>query len=133
MFKIQGVLKQVFAEQIVSEKFKKREFVIEIPDGKWSQLIKMEMIQNNCSFLDNYAAGDNVEVLFSLKGREWTNNAGQKQYFNTIQSFGMVRVDQAKAPQQSNSNKHWSGLNGEIAQDHVDQGLENDMNDGLPF
>ena len=137
MYKIEGTIKSVGSEQIVSEKFKKREIVLDVQDGKYSQFIKLEFVQGNCAFLDGFASGENVEISFSVKGREWVDRNGQAQYFNTLQGFSIKRAGQnpAPSPQKSQSQSHWSGLRGEMAQDHVDQGLSNLMSDDddLPF
>lgn len=137
MYKIEGTIKNVGSEQIVSEKFKKREIVLEVADGKYPQFIKLEFVQNNCTFLDGFASGENVEISFSIKGREWMDRNGQAQYFNTLQGFSIKRAGEtpAPSPQRPQQQSHWSGLRGEMAQDHVDQGLSNLMSDddGLPF
>ena len=35
--------------------------------------------------MDNVKAGDDVEVFFNLRGRPWTDKAGKKTYFNSMQ------------------------------------------------
>jgi len=35
--------------------------------------------------LDNVKTGDDVEVFFNLNGRPWTDKAGKKTYFNSLQ------------------------------------------------
>jgi hypothetical protein len=134
MFKVKGIVKRISPEQIVSEKFKKREFVLGIPDGeKWTQDVQFEFVQNNCTFLNNYSEGMNVEVSFSLKGREWISPQGDKRFFNTLQAFAIKNVDsEPSKPSVTTETKHWSGLNGEMAQDHVDQNMFG-MDDDLPF
>ena len=51
MFSLKGTLKVINEEQIISEKFKKREFVVEMVDGAYTQLVKFQMVQNNCEKL----------------------------------------------------------------------------------
>lgn len=127
MYKITGKLQKIGAVQNVSDKFQKREFVI-VTDEKYPQSIQLEFTQNNVVMLDNFQLGQNVEVTFSLRGREWKSDSGTK-YFNTLNAFGIKDVS---APVQK-SDKHWSGLNGEMAQDHVDQGFNSMLEDDLPF
>ncbi len=45
----------------------------------------MEAIQDRCNLLDNVRLGDDVEIFFNLRGRPWTDKAGRKSYFNSMQ------------------------------------------------
>ena len=135
MFKITGKLIEIFAEQIVSEKFRKREFVVEVEDGNFSQKLKMEFIQGNCAYLDEFCSDDLVEISFSLKGRDWTNNeTGKKQYFNTIQAFG-IRKSTGQPGSLPNYTKNHVGNMGNIEGNFLEDAI-NDMapdDDDLPF
>jgi hypothetical protein len=139
MYKATGILKKIEVTQVVSEKFKKRGFVLGIPDGeKWTQDVRFELVQDKCAILDNFAEFSEIEVTFVLKGRAWTPENGETKYFNTIQALLIKEAGQTETPKpktESGSGKHWSGLNGEMAQDHVDTGLNNMLSedDDFPF
>ena len=92
-FDIQGKLYEVFEEQQVSEKFRKREFVLEIPDGSFTQYCKFQLTQDKCSLVDQYKAGDEVKVTFNLTGKPFTKN-GQTMYFTNLQAW---RIESAAA------------------------------------
>ncbi|GGG30797.1 MULTISPECIES: DUF3127 domain-containing protein [Pontibacter] len=92
-FDIQGKLYEVFEEQQVSEKFRKREFVLEIPDGSFTQYCKFQLTQDKCNLIDNYKPGDEVKVTFNLTGKPFTKN-GQTMYFTNLQAW---RVEGAAA------------------------------------
>ncbi|RZA00055.1 MAG: DUF3127 domain-containing protein, partial [Sphingobacteriaceae bacterium] len=47
--------------------------------------LKFEAIQDRCNLLDSVKVGDDVEVFFNLRGRPWTDKAGKKSYFNSLQ------------------------------------------------
>jgi hypothetical protein len=83
----------------VSEKFRKREFVIEYADNpQYPEYIKFEIVQDKCTILDNFAVGQEVQVYFDLRGRKWTDRQGQTKYFNSLQAW---RLNPAGgAPQQ---------------------------------
>jgi len=85
MYKVTGKLAKIGSVQNVSNKFQKREFVI-VTDDKYPQSIQLEFTQNNVVMLDNFQLGQNVEVTFSLRGREWKSDSGTK-YFNTLNAF----------------------------------------------
>ena len=72
----------------VSDKFKKREFVVEFADNPdYPEQIKLEFIQDKCDLLDKVSIGQIVDVEFNLKGRAWTNPEGKVSYFNTLQAW----------------------------------------------
>ena len=82
---IQGKLVEIFATQEVSEKFKKREFVVEYAENPtYPEYIKLEVVNDKVSILDNYKAGDSVDVAFNLRGRSWADKSGKVSYFNTL-------------------------------------------------
>ena len=102
MFKINGTLKVVNPTQVISEKFSKREFVIETQD-QYPQQVMFQATQEKCALLDNIGAGQQVEVSFNLRGREWTSPSGEVKYFNTLEAWKIEKVgetvqEQPKAP-----------------------------------
>lgn len=70
-FEVEGKLHRVFPTEQKSASFSTREFVLEIPDGNYPQLIKFQAVQDRCGILDNFSEGDMVKVSFDLRGREW--------------------------------------------------------------
>ena len=78
----------------VSEKFSKREFVVTDASGMYPQDIMFQATQDKCSLLDGYQSGDQVEVSFNLRGREWTSPAGEVKYFNTLEAWRIERANQ---------------------------------------
>jgi single-strand DNA-binding protein len=92
-FEVQGRLHEIFEEVQVSEKFRKREFVLEIPDGSFTQHCKFQLTQDKCSVIDQYKIGDEVKVNFNLSGKPFTKN-GTTMYFTNLQAW---RVEKAGA------------------------------------
>jgi hypothetical protein len=95
MFKIKATVKRVGQTAQVSEKFSKRELVVEIADDKYPQVVSFEFTQDKCALLDGIMEGQEVEVSFALRGREWTNENGDVRVFNTLNGF---RVEGGSAP-----------------------------------
>lgn len=84
-FEITGLVHHVGETIEVSEKFKKRAFVVEYAENpQYPEYISIEANQDKCALLDELRLGDTVTVHFNLRGREWTNKEGVKQYFNTL-------------------------------------------------
>lgn len=87
MFKVQGTLKVKGDTVQVSEKFSKREFVLSITDGDYNQAVSFQLSQKNVTLLDAVDEGDECEISFNLKGREWVSPQGEVKYFNTLDAF----------------------------------------------
>lgn len=92
MFKLTGTVKAIKDTVQVSEKFAKREFVINDASSMYPQDILLEAIQDKTSMLDSYKEGDSVEVSFNLRGREWTSPQGEVKYFNTLDAWRIEQV-----------------------------------------
>lgn len=84
----------------VTEKFSKREFVIETEDT-YPQRVIFQLANDNTSKLDGLNVGDSVEVSFNLRGREWTSPQGEVKYFNTLEAWRIDKLGGASAPQPS--------------------------------
>jgi len=89
-FDIVGNLDKIFDTQVISDKFKKREFVLEIKDGNYTQFIKFQLTQNRCELLNDFSIGQSVQVSFSLSGRPFENKNGETIYFNNLNAWRIV-------------------------------------------
>ena len=100
-YDITGKISVIFDEMQISDKFKKREFVVFVVDGEYSELIKLEFTHDKCDLLNNFAEGQEVSISFNLKGRLWTNPQGEDKYFLTAQAWKIEAVGQQQpaAPQ----------------------------------
>jgi len=98
---ITGILKVKSETQQVSEKFKKREFVITDNSSQYPQHISFQLTQDKCSLLDNYNIGDEMKVHFNLRGREWTDPQGKVKYFNSLEAW---RIEGGAAASSSSSS-----------------------------
>ncbi|MFT6983403.1 MAG: hypothetical protein ACJAUD_002175 [Crocinitomicaceae bacterium] len=94
MFKLTGTVKVIKDTVQVTEKFAKREFVINDASSMYPQDIMFQSVQDKCSMLDGYSEGENVEVSFNLRGREWTSPQGEVKYFNTLDAWRIEKVGQ---------------------------------------
>jgi hypothetical protein len=83
-----GILKVKQDTVQVSEKFKKREFVIEFADNpKYPQTIQFQLVQDSCPILDQFNLDDKIRVEFELQGRKWTDPNGVDKYFNSLKAW----------------------------------------------
>ncbi len=80
-----GKLHTIFETKQVSERFSKREFVIEMSDNpKYPQVVLFQLTGDRCAQLDGLNVGDTVSIDFSLRGREWKSPSGELKYFNSL-------------------------------------------------
>ena len=84
---ITGILKVKGEAQQVSEKFRKREFVLSDNSSQYPQHISFQLTQDKCSLIDQYNVGDEIKVHFNLRGREWTSPKNEVKYFNTLEAW----------------------------------------------
>jgi len=94
MFKLTGSVKLIHATAQITEKFSKREFVVTDTTSQYPQDILFQATQDKCSLLDQFQAGDQVEVSFNLRGREWTSPQGEVKHFNTIEAWRIEKMSQ---------------------------------------
>lgn len=82
---IQGKVLVVGNTVAVSEKFKKRDLVVEYAENpQYPEQIKFEAVQDKTALLDSVKVGDEINVHFNLRGRGWTDKTGKTQYSNTL-------------------------------------------------
>ncbi|MBF0278219.1 MAG: DUF3127 domain-containing protein [SAR324 cluster bacterium] len=88
---IQAKIIELFETVEVSDRFRKREFVVEFAENpQYPEYIKFEMVQEKCELLDHFKIGDEIEVSFNLKGRKWNSPQGEVKYFNSLQAWKLT-------------------------------------------
>jgi len=103
---IKGKVHEVGATQQVSDKFTKRNLIIEYAENPtYPEYIQFEAQQDKTALLDGLKAGDEVEVSFNLKGRPWTNKEGVTNYFNGLIIWRISTLSNTSATQTNNSGE----------------------------
>jgi len=89
-FEITGKLIEKYDAVQVTERFKKREFVIESKENvgasEFIDTIKFQLTQDRCDLLDNISTGEEVKLQFNIRGRRW-EKGGQVNYFNNLEAW----------------------------------------------
>ena len=98
MYKFNGTVLVIGETQQVSEKFSKRELVLMDDDSMYPQQIMFQFAQDKCSMLDGISEGEQVEVSFNLRGREWVNPEGVSKYFNTLDAWRIEVIGSGSNP-----------------------------------
>tara|TARA_B100001093_G_scaffold100772_1_gene92895 strand:+ start:1087 stop:1455 length:369 start_codon:yes stop_codon:yes gene_type:complete len=90
---IEGKVKRILDEQVISERFKKREFVIETEE-QYPQVLVFQLVQDKTNLIDQINLGDKIEVFFNLRGREWQKDASSEiRVFNTLDAWRIQKVE----------------------------------------
>lgn len=80
----------------VSERFKKREFVLDITEevngNAYPNFAKMQAVQNRCELLDNFNEGDMVKVSFNIRGNKWERD-GKVNYITSLDAWRIERAN----------------------------------------
>ena len=128
---IKGIIKKISETVQISDRFRKREFVVEYSNNPdYPQPIQFEMVQDRCELLDSFQEGQEVEVHFDLRGREWKSPQGQIKYFNSLQAWKLVaEQDEAKS---STKDIQKSGITEPVLEEKPGW-LDSDAVDDLPF
>src|SRR5690554_4999997 len=73
----------------ITSSFKKREFVIEVPNernSEWNDFVKFQLTQDRCPLIDSFQLGDSIKVSFNLRGRKWEKD-GKVNYFTNLEAW----------------------------------------------
>ena len=76
--------------QQVTDKFSKRDFVIETQE-QYPQQIKFELHQDRVDLIDVYNLEEVIIVSFNLRGKSYTDKNGITQHINTLQAWKIAR------------------------------------------
>ena len=120
MYKITGIIELIYSEVIVSEKFKKRDFVLK-DNSQYPQLIIFQLTRDNCSLMNKFSVGEEIEVSFNLRGKEWISPSGEKKYFNTFEAWRVAKIGTPVSNEKDDFNSNSVSF------------LEPDPDDILPF
>ena len=128
---IKGTIKKISNTIQISDRFRKREFVVEYSNNpEYPQVIQFEMVQDRCELLDTFKDGQEVEIHFDLRGREWKNPQGEIKYFNTLQAWKIISSEsQEDSIPQIKQHKTSEKLDNQ----EKPGWLENENLDDLPF
>ena len=90
---VEGKLRRIHDEQVISDRFKKREFVIETEE-QYPQVLMFQLVQDKTNLIDQFSLGDKVEVFFNLRGREWQKDpTAEIRVFNTLDAWRIQKVE----------------------------------------
>ena len=93
-FQVSGEIIEIYDVKIISENFKKREFILKhAPNPDYPDFLKLEVVQNKTDPLDKYKVGQEVVVDLNLKGKRWEKGK-ESGYFNSLQAWRIQPASQ---------------------------------------
>jgi hypothetical protein len=95
---IKGAIKLINPIKVISDKFSVREFVVTTPDAKYPQDILFQTINDKMDVLESLGAGQQVEVSYNVRGREFNG-----RYYNTLDAWKVQVI--GGQPAQTTNNK----------------------------
>lgn len=119
-FELEGTLKLLLDTQTFASGFSKREFVVEVPDGRFPQMIKFECVKDKIAMLDSLRIGDTVKVAFDIRGSEY-----KERYYVNLNAWKISKSGGSGGDDDS----------GPRANSSMDASFDNepDMSDDIPF
>lgn len=106
-FEITGRVIDVFPVNQVSDKFKKREFVIEKKDtggaAVFIDYIKFQLVQDKCDLINESFLNEEVKIWFNVKGNKWERD-GKVNYFTNLDAWKIERTSETGRSQNSPQN-----------------------------
>ena len=101
---VTGKIKEIYATQQVNDKFKKREFVLELAEEvsgqTYTNYAKFQAVQNRCDVLDRFNVGDTVTVDFNIKGNSYVDKKdGSTKYITNLDVWKVTAANGGGAQQ----------------------------------
>lgn len=115
---VTGKLLVKYDAQQVNDKFRKREFVIELAEeingNVYTNFAKLQLVQAKCDIIDRFNVGDVVKVSFNIKGNSYVDKKdGTTKYITNLDAW---RVESASAAPVGNGGQPAPAYNNAPAQ-----------------
>lgn len=127
-YELEGKLHKKFETVSKTATFQAREFVVELNNGNYPQMIKFQLTQDRCSIIDNMEEGQMIKVHFDLRGREWNG-----KYFTNLNAWKVEAPTAVEEPAPQDAG--WGDGSFPSANDEPTGGSGGGggFNDQLPF
>ncbi|MEE3331780.1 MAG: DUF3127 domain-containing protein [Myxococcota bacterium] len=137
-FEITGRLHVISEAQQKSERFRLRQFVVELGDNpQYPQHVQFQLTGDRCENLDGFNVGDEVKLEFSLRGREWTSPQGDVKFFNSLDVWRIDRIGDPAAANDGGGFGDSAGFGGGGGGGTFGDGPKDDIpapsDDDIPF
>jgi hypothetical protein len=121
---VEGKIYKIFDTVNVSEKFSKKDFVLEINNNQaYVQKVLFTLVMDKIDLLDGIEEGNDVEVNYQLNGKEWISPNGEVKFFNTLSVLGIQLKDLSSSQNNFNQNE----LRTRVEIDNQNKNVDDDM------
>ena len=130
MYEATGKIKMIGEVQSFASGFTKREFVVTTAHDKYPQDIKFDLVKDKCAVLDSFKPGDEVQVNFDIRGREYNG-----KYYVDLSCWKLQAADGGAAEPSRGRSAAAGGAAGAAAEPSMaDLRNEGDFDDDdVPF
>jgi hypothetical protein len=94
-FEITGKVIDISPINQVSDKFRKREFVIEKKEtggaAVFIDYIKFQLVQDKCELINDSFMNEDIKIWFNLKGNRWERD-GKVNYFTNLDAWKIEKM-----------------------------------------
>jgi hypothetical protein len=106
-FETTGKIIDIGAVNQVSDKFKKREFVIEKKEAGGAAVfidyIKFQLTQDKCDLINESFLNEDVKIWFNLRGNKWERD-GKINYFTNLDVWKIEKLSSLAGDQDTPSD-----------------------------
>lgn len=108
-YSIKGTLYDVSKVNNISDRFRKREFVIAIEekgrDQSWVNYVRLQLENKDVLMIDQFHIGNEIEVTFDIKGSK-AEKMGETLFFTNLKAWKIELVDgDIEPPSESSSER----------------------------
>ena len=94
-FEITGKVIEIYPVIQVSDKFRKREFVIEKKEAGGAAVfvdyLKFQLLQDKCDLINESFLQEEIKIYFNLKGNKWERD-GKINYFTNLDAWKIEKT-----------------------------------------
>jgi hypothetical protein len=102
-FEITGKVIEIYPTVQVSDKFRKREFVIEKKEAGGGAVfidyLKFQLVQDKCDLINESYMQEEIKIWFNLKGNKWERD-GKINFFTNLDAW---KIEKASGPAKEQS------------------------------
>jgi hypothetical protein len=107
-FEITGKVIEIYPAVQVSDKFRKREFVIEKKESGGTAVfidyLKFQLVQDKCDLINESFLHQEIKIWFNLRGNKWERD-GKINYFTNLDVWKIEKPSAPVGREQFNSTE----------------------------
>jgi len=105
--KVRGIVHLIEETKSYGQKgFRKRLVVLEQDNGRFTNYIPVDFVQDGCDSVDALKLGDEVDITYRLSGRKWQKDAASEiKFFLNAEAIRVDVVGQASTAAAGSANE----------------------------